>query len=421
MNPGADRGCFWIGLEGNNLFSTSMVRVFKCMTREKFAATHAAALLLWLIGCAHVERETGPVAGAQTGDAERAVQQVKNRFAPDDHLAIFQVQVQPEGNRVLLTGTVDSAEAKAETLAAVESAGFDVVDRIIVLPAPELGEATWGIASVSTANARELPAHGAELGMQVLMGHVMRVWAQTNGWYLVQSADRYLSWTTRGSLVRITQAQMAFWTNSPLLLVTAFEERVLELPQPAAQPVSDVVTGCLVKRTGEQGDWFKVELPDQRTGYLPKAASVDYAEWQRTRRPTPEAVEHTARTLLGRPYIWGGNSPKGLDCSGFTKLTFFLNGVELDRNASHQAKQGVEIPLNADLSNLRKGDLIFFGTRARQGRPERVTHVGIYLGDKLFIHSSDRVRINSLDRDSPISDAHRIRTLLSARRVLPES
>jgi cell wall-associated NlpC family hydrolase len=346
---------------------------------------------------------------------------VKNRFAPDHHLAIFQVQVQEDGNRVVLTGMVDSAEARTEAGLAAKQAGFDLVNRIAVLPSPELGDATWGIASVSTANARELPAHGAELGMQVLMGHVVRVWTQTNGWYLVQSADRYLSWATRGSLVRATHAQMAAWTNSPLLLVTAFEERVLELPQPAAQPVSDVVTGSLVKRTGEEGDWFKVELPDQRAGYLPKSAAVDYAAWQRTRQPTAEAIERTARTLLGRPYIWGGNSPKGLDCSGFTKLSFFLNGVALDRNASHQAKQGFAVPLDSDLSQLRKGDLVFFGTRARQGRPERVTHVGIYLGDKLFIHSSDLVRINSLDPDSPISDARRIRTLLSARRVLPES
>lgn len=380
----------------------------------------ALGLALLLIGCAQVQRASIPGDEGTTSAVERAIQQVKNRFAPDHHLAIYEVQVQAAGKRVVLTGWVDSAEAKAETLAAVKSAGFEVIDRISVLPAPELGEATWAIASVSTANARELPAHGAELGMQVLMGHGVRVWAETNGWYLVQSSDRYLSWASRGSLVRGTQAEVEAWKNAPLLLVTAFEEQVLERPHSEAQPVSDVVTGCLVKRTGEEGGWYQVELPDQRTGYLPKAAAVDHAAWQRTRQPTPEAIERTARTLLGRPYIWGGNSPKALDCSGFTKLTFFLNGVELDRNASHQAKQGVEIPLDADLSHLRKGDLIFFGTRARPGRSESVTHVGIYLGEKLFIHSSDRVRINSLDPHSPISDARRIRTLLSARRVLPE-
>jgi cell wall-associated NlpC family hydrolase len=78
------------------------------------------------------------------------------------------------------------------------------------------------------------------------------------------------------------------------------------------------------------------------------------------------------------------------------------------------------VPLDADLSQLRKGDLVFFGFRGSWRRPERVTHTGIYLGDKLFIHSSERVHISSLDPASPIRDAQRIRMLLHARRILPE-
>jgi cell wall-associated NlpC family hydrolase len=108
-----------------------------------------------------------------------------------------------------------------------------------------------------------------------------------------------------------------------------------------------------------------------------------------------------------------------LDCSGFTKTVFFLNGIDLMRDSSQQARQGVAVPLDGDLSQLKKGDLLFFGRRARQGRPERVVHVGLYLGDRLFIHSSERVHISSLDPQSPLRDENRIRTLLRARRVLP--
>lgn len=108
-----------------------------------------------------------------------------------------------------------------------------------------------------------------------------------------------------------------------------------------------------------------------------------------------------------------------MDCSGFTKLVFFLNGIELNRNASQQALQGRDVPLDADLSYLRKGDLLFFGGD-RRGRSERVSHVAIYLGGKSFIQSSEMVRISSLDPQSPIRDELRIRTLLHARRILPE-
>ena len=160
-------------------------------------------------------------------------------------------------------------------------------------------------------------------------------------------------------------------------------------------------------------------IQDERAGYLPKKSAEGYEAWKQARQPAAENIERTARRFMGRPYFWGGNSPKGLDCSGFTKLVFFLNGIELRRDSSQQARQGVLVPLDDNLSQLRKGDLLFFGRRPRRGGPDRVVHVGIYLGDKLFIHSSERVRISSLDPQSPLRDENRIRTLLQARRILP--
>jgi cell wall-associated NlpC family hydrolase len=197
------------------------------------------------------------------------------------------------------------------------------------------------------------------------------------------------------------------------------EANILEQPEAGAQPVSDLVLGDLVKRMDDEGEWIKVELPDHRTGYLPKNAAEDFAAWKQSRRPTPENIERTARTLLGRPYLWGANSPKGMDCSGFVKIVFYMNGIELKRNARDQAHQGVAVPLDANLSQLKKGDLIYFGRRARGDVPERVMHIGIYLGEKQFFQSSERVQIGSLDPNSPIRDEHRIRSLIGARRILP--
>jgi cell wall-associated NlpC family hydrolase len=382
--------------------------------------TLAAVAAGVMTGCSHLERKDADTPTAAEALASALVP-LKAKYAPDEHLGVYKVGFESLGRSLALTGEVDRAEARSETLAAAERTGLKVEDRLKVLPATELGEKTWGIACLSVASARELPEHKAEMGTQVLMGGVVRVLKPgTNSlWYYAQSADGYLAWLEKGTFVRCAREQVDQWNRGPLLIVTAFEDQILEQPNPEAQPVSDVVVADLVNKAGEQGDWYQVQLPDQRSGFLPKKSAEDFTVWKERRHATADNIERTARRFLGRPYLWGGNSPKGLDCSGFTKLVFYLNGIELSRNASFQVHQGTEVALDPDLSQLKKGDLLFFG-RTRHGSSERVHHVGIYLGDKLFIHSSERVQINSLDPASPIRDELRIRTLLSARRVLTE-
>ncbi len=376
-----------------------------------------------LVGCSNLEnRGSGPDASAYQA-ATNAIRTVKVKYAPDAHMGIFKVGAEPRGGSLVLTGEVDQAQAKVDVVRAVERTGTKVTDQIQLLPEARLGDETWAISCLSVASAREQPEHKAEMGTQIWMGNVVRVLKRSSNavfsWYQIQSADGYVAWVEKGGLVRCTRAQADAWQKGPLLMVTSFETQILEKPQTNALPVSDVVICDLVKKTGEDGEWYKVELPDKRVGYLPKSAAMDYAEWKESRKATADNIEHTAKMFVGRPYLWGGNSPKGLDCSGFAKTVFFLNGIDLNRNASEQALQGVELPLDDNLTNLRKGDLVFFGHPARRGHPERVTHVGIYLGDKTFIQSSQRVRICSLDPNSPDADDYRIESLIKARRVLP--
>ena len=396
------------------------------MKQNSFSWLLALSTVAAFTACSHLERSGASAASPRIAAATYALREVRLKFAPDSHLHIFTVGIQPQGSALVLTGMVEQAEARAEAVQAVRQAGVKAEDRIEVLPATSLGDKLWGISCLSVATGRELPEHKAEMGTQILMGEPVRIWQRTTNayftWFLSQSDDGYLSWLEKGTFVRCTRAEVDAWQRGPLLVVTAFEDSILEEPKADAQPVSDVVPGDLVKKLGEQGDWFQVELPDQRQGFLPRKSADDYLAWKASRQPTAENIERTARRLVGRPYLWGGYSPKGLDCSGFAKLVFFLNGIDLRRNASHQSHQGVEVPLDDDLSHLRKGDLLFFGSRGgRRGRPERVTHVGLYLGDKLFIHSSERVHLSSLDPESPLRDELRIRSLLHARRILEES
>jgi len=97
----------------------------------------------------------------------------------------------------------------------------------------------------------------------------------------------------------------------------------------------------------------------------------------------PNALENLAVKYLGHKYIWGGITPDGFDCSGFTQYLFNKVGYPLPRTALQQSKKGVKVSLH----NLKKGDLLYFNTDKSRGIP--VSHVGIYLEDGKFIHAAN--------------------------------
>lgn len=102
------------------------------------------------------------------------------------------------------------------------------------------------------------------------------------------------------------------------------------------------------------------------------------------------AAEH-ARNMVGKPYVYGGNSPRGFDCSGLVQYSYQRAGVSVPRTTRSQLKTGLPVTTHA----LRAGDLVFFDQEGR-----KYSHVGIYIGDGRFVHapsSGKRVRIDRLD------------------------
>jgi cell wall-associated NlpC family hydrolase len=178
--------------------------------------------------------------------------------------------------------------------------------------------------------------------------------------------------------------------------------------------VADLVVGNVLGATGQDGAWLAVQLPDGRKGFVSQADATDYQAWRAARAITPDNIEQTARRFRGVPYLWGGTSARGFDCSGFVKTVFRLNGTELQRDTDQQANEGVAVPTDNDLAQLRKGDVLFFGPRAGV---TRITHTGIYLGGKLFIHCSGMVKVNSLDPSSPIYSENLLKRLVKVRRM----
>jgi len=349
------------------------------------------------------------------GHIQEVVERVRKEHAPDPRVAIFDVRLAKKGDQLLIQGEVSRAFLRKVLLDSLQRVAqyFEIIDGLTVLPHPELGEDTCGVVKISVANLRREPKVSAEIVSQTLLGRVLRLLKRQDSWYLCQGWDQYIGWIKRGSLVVGDSALVGAWTRTKRVVVMDTWGWIREHPSPQALSVSDVVAGAFLKVVGPpQGDWLPVGLPDGRKGFIRRSLVEDYEVWQQ-KKTSRERILQTARSFLGLPYLWGGTSTKGFDCSGFVQTVYYLNGIHLPRDANQMYEVGTAVDPGTDFKNVRPGDLLFFGPN-----PRRITHVAIYLGGKRFIHSDDWVRINSLDPTDPLYNEYRHRTFRAAKRVL---
>jgi len=146
--------------------------------------------------------------------------------------------------------------------------------------------------------------------------------------------------------------------------------------------------GNKVKVIGQSGYWYQIRLSDARTGWVSKAYLKVNLRQQKI-----DTVVATAKSLIGTPYVWGGESPSegGFDCSGLTQYVFSQVGFKLNRISGNQANQGIYI----SRGSLQRGDLIFYSFNGNG----IVDHVGLYIGNGEMIHSpkaGDYVKVTNI-------------------------
>lgn len=296
------------------------------------------------------------------------------------------------GGVIVIKGETNFPEAKSELIALMDRSGYQFSDSITVLPDTTQVKMPWGLVTVSVCNMRGRPAHAGEMVTQAIMGTPVRILNRRGGWLFIQTPDSYLGWTNDDAITELTESQMNGWKGSGRVIYT---RNIGDLKGDDGLVVSDLVMGSIVKKEGETRDHYIVSLPDGRKGNLSKSDAADFSVWAREKQPVAGDLIAFGKSLLGSPYLWGGTSTKGIDCSGFVKITYFTAGMILARDASSQYLYGREIPMETSLDSLSPGDLVFFG-RMRDGK-KWMGHTGMYIGDTEVIHSSGMVKINSLD------------------------
>jgi len=347
---------------------------------------------------------------------EKKLEEIRLKYIPDKRTEPFIYDIKEENGKVRINVESTSIPLNNEIEQAFSGGNYEV--KTGLLPSDELAGKIYGIINLSVANARTQPGDGAEMATQGLLGHPVKVYKKQRGYYLAQTADKYVSWIDDDGIQPMDEKEFNEWSSAAKIIYTkdyglAYSKKDIHSP-----PVSDLVKGNILKKINSESDYFEVEFPDKRTAFVPSSDAADFNTWAENQKPDQNIVLSTAFRFMGFPYLWGGTSVKGMDCSGFTKVAFLSNGLILPRDASQQVNSGDPIDISNGFDKLMPGDLLFFGSKATDTTKERVTHVAIYIGNYDFIHSSGRVRINSLDKSKDNFSEYRFNSLLKAKRIL---
>ena len=345
---------------------------------------------------------------------------IKTKYAPDKRVELFDIKFKLAENKLILEGETTSKKAFSILLDSLNNQKLKFTNNVRILPDSAVGNLKFAIARNSVINIRSKPKHSAELGTQGLLGMPLKVIDKKGDFYRVQTPDNYISWVDKGGITRMNKEIYDQWNSRKKIMFTKNFGYVYTDKNENSSIISDITLGGILNFKSLDNKFYEVEYPVKRIGFIKKEEAINYESWIRNLNPSKESVETISKKMNGFPYLWGGTSSKGMDCSGFTKTVYFMNGFIIPRDASQQINAGETVDKELNFEGLEKGDLIFFGSKATAEKKQRVTHVGIWLGNNRmeFIHASGNVHISSMDNKQPNYDEFNKNRYLGGKRYL---
>ena len=354
----------------------------------------------------------------ELNEADEVIAQVSEEYAPDKRVAIFDIEAVKNEKIYTLKGESNMPEAVENLKNKMKAENLEFRDSIMMLPDEKgLEGKTMGVVKISVANLRDEPKHSAQLVTQATMGMPLKVYKKDGGWYYIQTPDGYLAWVDYGGIENKTEEEFSEWKKAEKLIYLKPFGSSYEKADNSSQSVSDLVAGDVLELLSEENGYYKAKYPDGKEAFISASEAKPYQDWLSSLEMEKEDLVETSKKLMGLPYLWGGTSPKGVDCSGFTKTVYFLNGIVIPRDASQQVHTGKLVDTTKSFENLIPGDLLFFGRPATDSTSERVVHVGMWIGDNQFIHSMGDVHISTMDTTSSEFDEYNYNRYLKSKRV----
>ena len=352
-----------------------------------------------------VERLARTIEPDLAGRPERLPQYVnffRSEIGNDFRLFAFDVKAVPNGRgQVELRGHIEFPETREALAKYLGILGFVVEDRLVTLPAVELGDEIFGFVKVSHSLSYDRPRGRRTVETDCLLGEPLYLLREMNGHLLVHSGEGYLAYVRAADVLRVDASAFSRYMEGPSVRMVSDHEVAGGLVVP---------TGARLKWIGTDGETVNAELP---TG---EAVAVPAVACEVREEPMAElnSIIENGKQLLGTPYLWGGRTSQGVDCSGLVQISYATAGLHLPRDSYQQFYVGKLTATRWHTAGLRRGDTLYF-----LGHDGKIRHTGLYLGDDRFLHAvSPVVRINSFNPQHAEYDARRHASFAFAKRLL---
>ena len=238
-------------------------------------------------------------------------------------------------------------------------------------------------------NMYSAPSPDKDVVSQALLGQVVGVLETRDGFARIETPDHYTGWVAAGGVFEYADAKAPRYAvrgtvaEVTSLMANLYRDADVTTARPKAQAPLGARLEVLRPAEDPQKRWVTVRLPSGEAAFV-QSGDVRLVDADAPRgRGSEGDLVATARRFAGVPYLWGGMSVQGVDCSGLTSRVYAVNGVLLLRDADMQFDD--PRARSVERADLHPGDLVFFGQK-------KITHVGMYVGDGRFISATTHTR-----------------------------